>query len=163
MQDKTSLLAATTPQDSSTYHNFLITRKDPNRPDKLLFNVVELMEICKACKQTNKPWTCTHKSYNISGSKSVAKREETLALYPENKKFLALRELFGQAAGGSSGLLSQEGIDQLHSHFVDLDHKAQCIYLSIDPGGGGDGRMGLTAMVDANTIHGPRVVVIFTQ
>lgn len=30
MQDKTSILAATTPQDNSTYHSFLISVRDPD-------------------------------------------------------------------------------------------------------------------------------------
>ena len=95
MQDKTSILAATTPQDSNTYHSFLINVKDPET-GKLLFNVVLLIEVCKACRQPGKKaWKCTHKLGAMSGNKSAAKRNETLLFYRAEDKAIAQRELFG--------------------------------------------------------------------
>ena len=159
MQDKTAILAATTPQDDSTYHSFLISRRDPDRPEQLLFNVVNLMEICKACKASEKPWKCTHKSYNISSNKSTAKRKETLLLYRENQKHVAMRELYGVAAGGSGGLIPDSDIEQLRNNISKLNKPARCIYLGIDPGGGGPGDLGIVGMVETITETGPKHMV----
>lgn len=159
MQDKTAILAATTPQDNSTYHSFLISRRDPDRPEQLLFNVVNLIEICKACKKSEKPWKCEHKSYNTSSNKSTAKRRETELLYPPNKKHIAMRELFGQAAGGSGGLIPDDDIQVLHSNICSIELPPRAIYLGIDPGGGGPGELGIVAMVETMTPEGPRTVV----
>lgn len=160
MQEKTAILAATTPQDNSTYHSFLISRKDPDRPEQPLFNVVNLMEICKKCRnESDKPWKCTHKAYNTSSNKGRSKIKETLTLYRDNQKHVAMRELFGQAASGTGGLLPAEYIEQFKNSISALETPPRCIYLGIDPSGGGLGELGVVAMVEDISARGMRFVV----
>jgi len=159
MQEKTAILAATTPQDNSTYHSFLISRRDPDRPEERLFNVVDLMEICKACKESEKPYRCTHKAYNTSSNKGRSQIKETLALYRDNQRHVAMRELFGQAASGAGGLFPQEYIDRFTNAVDSLDVAPRCIYLGIDPSGGGIGEMGVVAMIETAGPNGMRFMV----
>lgn len=162
MQEKTAILAATTPQDNSTYHSFLISRKDPDRPEQLLFNVVNLMEICRKCREnSDEPWKCTHKAYNTSSNKGRSKIKETLTLYRDHQKHVAMRELFGQAASGSGGLLPAEYIKQVSESVDALENPPRCIYLAIDPSGGGLGELGVVALVEDWGPKGMRFVVSY--
>jgi len=160
MQEKTSILAATTPQDNSTYHSFLINIKDPDT-GKLLFNVVHLVEICKACRNSSNPLGCTHKYDEMSGNKSAAKRKETMRFYRPEQKHIAQRELLGQQASGSTGLIPKERIERFStsSVIIPLVPNFRCIYLGIDPGGGGPGELGIVGMAELVTDIGPKLVV----
>jgi len=154
MQEKTAILAATSPKDSGTYHNFLITRKDPENPKKNLFNVVYLYEICKDCRGTEKAADCTHMMDNISKNKNAARRRQTAACYPPNRSANRDQELFGITQTYSKGLVPPELIEDLSKNIEDLRHPARCVYLGIDPGGGGDGKLGIVGVAEQLTEYG---------
>lgn len=149
---QTSILAATTPQDNSTYHAYLINVKDPET-GKRVFNVVNLVEVCKACLASAKPWKCTHMSERISGSKSEAARRQTMLFYRPGQKHVAMRELMGQQASGNGGLLASEWVEAFHASEVLLRDRPRAIYLGIDPGGGGPGELGVVGIVETMSME----------
>lgn len=158
MQDKTSILAATTPQDNSTYHAFLIEVRDPDT-GKRIFNVVNLVEVCKACRRSAKPWKCTHMSDRISTVKSEAARRQTMLFYRAGQKHVAQRELMGQSATNSGSVLHEDWIQAFGASSIPLVTQPRCIYLAIDPGGGGPGELGIIAMVETASREGTRLAV----
>lgn len=159
MQDKTSILAATTPQDNSTFHSHLINVRDPET-GKRIFNVVNLVEVCKSCLKSSKPWKCSHMSDRISGSKSEAARKQTMLFYRPGQKHVAMRELMGQQASDTSGLIPDEWIKTFHNSTVDIKDRPRAIYLGIDPGGGGPGELGVIGIAETlSPEHGARLAV----
>lgn len=158
MQKKTSVLAATSPQGSNSYNNYLLGLKNPTT-GKNIFNVVLLKEICKACRGTDKAWKCEHKSTAMSGNKSAAKRKDTLSFYRSNQKHIAMRELYGKASDGNGGLIPERLIKRLKESSVPIDKPARAVYIGVDPGGGGDGKTGLCAIVETLTDRGAKLAV----
>lgn len=159
MQDKTSILAATTPQDNSTYHAYLINVKDPES-GKRVFNVVNLVEVCKSCLKTSKPWKCSHMSERISGSKSEAARKQTMLFYRPGQKHVAMRELMGQQNSETGGLIPVEWMENFHTSSIPVEDRPRAIYLGIDPGGGGPGELGVIGIAETISLeHGPRLAV----
>jgi len=159
MQEKTSLLAATSPQGTNSFQRFMMNIKDPDTGDYLI-NSIELQEVCRACKAAGKALTCTHKIYAMSSNKSQGKRAAVQAFY-EGDDHLAERELLGQTADDSTGLLPPERIQRFLSRRIKLpvNPNIACVYLAIDPGGGGPGKMGIVAMVSVHTEYGDGLVV----
>lgn len=159
MQDKTSILAATTPQDNTTYHAFLINVLDPDTNERI-FNVVNLIEVCKACKKTDKPWKCTHMADRISGSKSQASRDQTLLFYRDGQQAVALRELFGEQSKNTSGLLPEPWIERFLKSEIHIKDPVRALYLAVDPGGGGPGELGIVGIVETLSVeYGARLAV----
>lgn len=162
MQDKTSILAATTPQDNTTYHAFLLNARDKTTGERL-FNVVNLFEVCKSCLAGKTPWKCTHNQDRISASKSKAARDQTLALYRDGQQAVALRELFGQASKNTTNLIPTEHSDLFKKSTVHITDPVRALYIGIDPGGGGPGELGVVGIAETfdnqGTIPGPRLAV----
>lgn len=106
MQDKTSILAATTPQDDNTYHAFLLNCRDRTTGERL-YNVVFLFEVCEDCLKGASPWKCVHNQDRISGSKSKAARDQTMEMFRDGQQSVMMRELFGQATKNTSTLIPE--------------------------------------------------------
>ena len=161
MQDKTSILAATTPQDTSTFQCHLINVKDPETGRKI-FNVINLVEVCKSCLVSAKPWKCSHMAERISGSKSEAARKQTMLFYRPGQKHVMMRELLGQQSSESGGLIPAIWIERFHTSEMVPEDRPRAIYLGIDPGGGGPGELGVIAVAETMSMqYGPRLVVSF--
>jgi hypothetical protein len=161
MQKKTAILAATTPQDNSTFHAHLCNVRDPET-NKRIFNVVYLVEVCKACLKTAKPFQCTHMDDRISGSKSADARKQTMLFYGPGEKHVAMRELMGQQAGGNSGLLPQDRIERFHASSIIISDMPRAIYIGIDPGGGGPGELGIVGIAETMSMeYGQKLAVRF--
>ena len=146
MQTKTSLLAATTPQDNTTFHAALLNLIDPST-GKPVFNVVNLVEVCPKCLLTDKPWKCTHRSDQISGSKSQYDRDITLLMF-RNAQSTAVRELFGQQTQSKDNLLQDEWIERFYKSSATFEHSVRALYMGVDPGGGGSGQMGVCVIAE---------------
>ncbi len=117
------------------------------------------MEICKACKQSDHPEKCRHKDYNMSRSKSFHKRKLAYQMYGADKKS-AQSELAGFSSREASNILSRAQIDMLmKSDPVTINHQISCVYLSVDPSGGGSSRLGIVAYCEVMTENGQRNVV----
>lgn len=156
MQKKTSVLAATSPQGTNSYNQYLLGLKNPTT-GKNIFNVVLLKEVCKACRNTDKAYSCEHKGTAMSGNKSAAKRKDTLSFY--RNKDVAQRELYGLATDGQGGLIPERLIKRLQQSTVVVDKPARAVYIGIDPGGGGQGKLGFCALVETLTDRGAKLAV----
>jgi len=149
MQAKTAIIGATSPQGKNTYQSYLMDLVDPESGKKI-FNVVELVEVCKKCRESDEPLNCKHKLDMMSGNKSSEKRDITHLFYREEDRHLAMRELMGQRADGSSGRLMENWIKNFSMTREPISMRPRCVYLGIDPGGGGAGELGITGMVEHN-------------
>lgn len=162
MQPKTSILAATSPQDNTSFHAFMINVVDPSTNERV-FNVVNLVEVCKACLETETPWKCVHTQDRLSGSKSKAARDQTSLFYRNGQGAVQARELFGIASKNNTGLLPPAHVEMFFKSSVHISAPVPVLYLAIDPGGGGSGEMGVVGLVDTVITEGaqtgPRFVV----
>lgn len=162
MQPKTSILAATSPQDNTSFHAFMINVIDPATNERV-FNVVNLVEVCKACMESETPWKCVHTQDRLSGSKSKAARDQTALFYRTGQGAVQARELFGIASKNNTGLLQPGQVDLFWKSSVHISAPVPVLYLAIDPGGGGSGEMGIIGLVDTVIIEGtqpgPRLAV----
>ena len=132
---------------------------DPDTNERI-FNVVNLIEVCKACKKTDKPWKCTHMADRISGSKSQASRDQTLLFYRDGQQAVALRELFGEQSKNTSGLLPEPWIERFLKSEIHIKDPVRALYLAVDPGGGGPGELGIVGIVETLSVeYGARLAV----
>jgi len=132
--------------------------RDPDT-GKRIFNVVNLVEVCKSCRRSAKPWKCTPMSDRISTITSEAARRQTMLFYRAGQEHVAQRELMGQAASNSGNLIHDSWIGTLKTRCIDIVVPPRCVYLAIDPGGGGPGELGVIAMVETPTPVGDRLAV----
>lgn len=154
MQPKTSILAATSPQDNTSYHAFMMNATDKST-GRRIFNVVNLVEVCEVCAATETPWTCVHAQDRLSWSKSAAARNETAAFYRKGQDAVRGRELFGIANKNTSNLLPPTHVDLFFNSSVEVREPARVLYLAIDPGGGGPGELGMVGLVESHVSSGP--------
>lgn len=101
-------------------------------------------------------------AYNTSGNKTRSKIKETMSLYRANQTHVMMREILGQSASGQGGILPQQYIDDFIKSVDTLENAPRCIYLAIDPAGGGTGEMGIVALVETWGDTGPRFMVHYT-
>lgn len=160
MQEKTSILAATTPQDNTTYNAYLINLKDPETGESI-FNVVHLFEVCDDCRGTPHAWQCNHAPDRISGSKTRKSRTESLLFYQDGDEEIGGRELFGVGNKNSNNLLLSEVITKFRESVVEIRNPVRALYLGIDPGGGGPGDLGICGIVETMTESGSFLAVSF--
>lgn len=160
LQEKTSILAATTPQDNTSYNSFLISLKDPETNEHI-FNVVNLFEVCIKCRAGDKPWQCTHQPDRISGSKTRKSRDITKLFYSDGDGEIGGRELYGVGNKNTNNLLLTRLVQQFRKSSVKIQRRVRALYLAIDPGGGGPGDLGIVGVAETNGEQGPRLAVIF--
>jgi len=159
MQEKTALLAATSPQGANnSYCSYLLNLTDNG---KHVFNVINLMEVCKTCRAGKNPELCTHKSLVRSANKSAKKIRLTYLMYDAGDKGKAMEELYGQERKSKGGVIPDEFVDAFKSNVRALDHRPRAIYCSFDPGGGSSaGQFGICVAVEINTLsEGVKIVV----
>jgi hypothetical protein len=158
MQEKTSILAATTPQDNTSYNSFLINLKDPETKESI-FNVVNLFEVCIKCRAGDKPWQCTHQPDRISGSKTRKSRTLAQLFYSDGDAEVGGRELFGIGNKNTNNLLLTRVIQRFRKSTCRIQRRVRALYLAIDPGGGGPGDLGIVGLAEINGDEGPRLAV----
>lgn len=158
MEFQNSIIAATSPQSEDSYNHFLINLINPVTK-KHAYNVVYLYEVCKACLDAGKPWKCTHNQEQLSASKNQATVDEVRAAYRPGQTAAKLRETFGVTTGGNDKIIQAEYITAFFNERVKIDGKPRCIYLAIDPTGGGDSELGVVGIVETSSEQGAKLAV----
>jgi hypothetical protein len=162
MQEKTSLLAATSPKGAaSSYCSLLLNVKDADGEN--LFNVVRASEWCKDCLAKGISESCTHKTLARSSNKSQKKMKNTFLMYQDGDVDKAMEEMYGQEAKTKGGIIPDEKVREFKENVRQLTHRPRCVYISLDPGGGGkSSQMGVIIAAEINTASsGVKLVVSF--
>jgi hypothetical protein len=83
-----------------------------------------------------------------------------MLFYRPGQKHVAMRELMGQQASDTGGLLPDEWVSNFHDSCVNLEDRPRAIYLGIDPGGGGPGELGIIGIAETMSMqNGPKLAV----
>jgi hypothetical protein len=162
MQEKTALLAATSPKGAaSSYCSLLLNVKDEN--GEHLFNVVRASESCKDCLAKGVSETCTHKALARSKNKSAKKMKNTFLMYGDTDYDKAMEEMYGQESKSKGGVIPESKVQEFKKNIRQLTHRPRCVYISIDPGGGGNSsEMGVIVAAEINSpSNGIKLVVCF--
>jgi hypothetical protein len=151
MQEKTALLAATSPKGAaSSYCSLLLNVKDEDGEN--LFNVVRASESCKDCLAKGISETCTHKALARSKNKSAKKMKNTFLMYQDGDYDKAMEEMYGQESKSKGGIIPDEKVTEFKANVKKLTNRPRCVYISLDPGGGGkSSQMGVIIAAEMNT------------
>jgi hypothetical protein len=155
----TSIITATSMPLENLVFEHLMNAKNP-MSDEPIFSVVKVDEVCKACRAAGTSLSCMHKLHKMSGNKSVGTRAATLALFPAGNRSQAEKELLNVDTGAGNHLLKESDINKFINSMIHVTKKPRCIYIGIDPGGGGLGHMGLCAIAEQPTVDGDTLAVI---
>lgn len=150
MEFRNSIIAATSPQSEDSFNHHLINLRNPIT-NQLVYNVVYLYEVCKPCLDAGKPWKCTHMQEQLSDSKRQDTVDEVRLGYRAGQTAAKLRETFGVTTSGGNRLIPDQYISQFFAKVIEVDPQPRCIYMGIDPSGGGDSEMGVVAIVESFT------------
>jgi hypothetical protein len=75
-----------------------------------------------------------------------------------------MRELFGQQNQNTSGLLHDAWMEKLLVSEIHIEDPVRCLYMAVDPGGGGPGELGVIGIVETiSPKYGARLAVIFSH
>jgi phosphopantothenoylcysteine synthetase/decarboxylase len=160
MQEKTALLAATTPKGSAnSYCSLLLNVKDEKGEN--LFNVIRASEFCKECLAKGVSETCTHKALARSKNKSSKKMKNTFLMYQEGDLDTAMEEMYAQESKSKGGIIPESKVKEFKENIRQLTNRPRCVYISIDPGGGGkSSQMGVVVAAEINSASsGVKLVV----
>lgn len=150
MEFRNSIIAATSPQSEDSFNHHLINLKNPITGQNV-YNVVYLYEVCKPCLDAGKPWKCTHMQEQLSDSKRQDTVDEVRLGYRAGQTAAKLRETFGVTTSGTNRLIPDQFVNQFFKSMIEVDPQPRCIYMGIDPSGGGDSEMGVAAIVESFT------------
>ena len=142
----TSLIAISTPQDSTNFYSELFELKDEK--GEALFNTIQISLICDKCKQSDHPETCTHRSHLLPPWKSKAKLAMVRSIYGEQTGLLQ-RESLGVITQDSRSVFPEDRITAIFSRVTNppSDFEPRYVYTSCDPTGGGQSRMCLVSFL----------------
>lgn len=158
MQDKTSLLAATTPKGAyNSYAGKLMKFK--RQDGSLIFNVVKSEELCEKCIAEGNDDICPHRAALRSKNKSTQKIRDTGLLYDDEDR--KKEELYGYEVSTRGRIIDQETVDTFRTHVIDFNQHPRCVYVSIDPSGGGSGsQLGIVVAAEyVDPKFGPKLTV----
>jgi hypothetical protein len=153
LQEKTSLIAASSPKGSAnTFASRLIEARS-KVDGKLIFNVVRAVEVCKKCLQNGTPETCNHDPLSRSFNKSQRKAQDTMAIYGDGDDYdVGMEENLGIESKSKGGIIPNVMVEEFKENIAAFNMRPRCIYLSIDPGGGGKGsQIGVVIAAEMNT------------
>lgn len=159
MEYRNSIIAATSPQTEDSYNHHLITLINP-LTGKNVYNVVYLYEVCQACLDAGKAHKCTHNQEQLSDSKRQETVDEVRLGYRAGQSAAKLRETAGVTTSGVDRLIPADYITRFFNTRVkvkspsltlQIDGKPRCLYLAIDPSGGGDSELGIVGIVESYT------------
>jgi hypothetical protein len=151
MQEKTALVAASSPKGAAnSYCSRLIAAKDED--GEPIFNTIRASESCKACLAAGVSETCNHKTLARSKNKSSRKMKATAALYQDGDYDTMMEEMYGLESSSKGGIIPDSAVQSFRENVKTLTHRPRCVYISIDPGGGGKGsQMGVIVAAELNT------------
>jgi hypothetical protein len=152
MEFRNSIIAATSPQSEDSFNHHLITLKDKNT-GKNLFPVVYLFEVCDACTKAGKQAKCTHMGDQLSDSKRQDAVDAVRQAYRASQSAAKLRETFGVTTSSIERVVPAQYVERFFSNTIDIDDHPRCIYMAIDPSGGGDSEMGVVAICESFTMQ----------
>jgi len=145
-QSKTTLVAISTVTTNISFFKKLMETKDVN--GNFVFNSEAWTPICEECRKGPRPLWCPHKIHKMSDGKSMDKISKLAAFYTGDVSTM-LQELFGVATSSDSTFFTEEEIHNIiHGVPISINARPPCIYLAIDPGGGGPGELSAVAMVE---------------
>lgn len=151
MQEKTALVAASSPKGAANSYcsRLIAAHDDEGNP---IFNTVRASESCKACLAAGISETCNHKALSRSKNKSTRKMKATAALYQDGDYDTMMEEMYGLESNSKGGIIPDSAVKTFLENIKTLLHRPRCVYISIDPGGGGKGsQMGVIVAAELNT------------
>ena len=150
----TSLIAISTPQDSTNFYSELFELKD--HEGNPMFNTIKISLICDKCMKSDKPEQCTHRTHLLPPWKSRAKLSMVREIYGDQTALLQ-RESLGAITQDAASVFPEEEITVTFAKaLVDSPTMTpRTVYVSCDPTGGGASRMCLVSFI----IYGGSVYV----
>lgn len=153
LQEKTSLIAASSPKGSAnTFASRLIEARS-KVDGELIFNVVRAVEVCKQCLEKGIPEACNHDPLSRSFNKSQRKTQDTMAFYGDGDDYaVGMEEGLGIESKSNGGIIPNIMVEEFKENIQGFNMRPRCVYLSIDPGGGGKGsQIGVIIAAEINT------------
>ncbi len=144
-QSHTCLIAITTPRSSEHFFSALLKLVDP-ATGKPIFNVLRIGNPCDVCKQTDKPWLCTHKTDELPPWKSFRKQNKYASVY-EGHEEDNIREQWGMEADSHSRAFNKHIVDRFKERLpvpVPKEPPLEVVMTS-DPAGAGDSGFAIMA------------------
>ena len=142
----TSLIAISTPQDSTNFYSELFELKDKQGNE--LFNTIKVSLICDKCMEADHPESCTHRTHLLPPWKSKAKLAMVREIYGEQTALLQ-RESLGAITQDSSSVFPEQEVELVFQKTLGEPPTLipKTVYISCDPTGGGSSRMCLVAFI----------------
>jgi hypothetical protein len=156
MQSTTCLIAITTPRESEHFFSGLLRLVDPDTGDPL-FNILRIGDPCDACKKTETPWLCSHKTEELPPWKSMKKQSKFLPIY-EGNEHLNLREQWGMEADSTSLAFKKERVKSFaERELYSVGENPKVIWLASDPAGAGRSEHGICGAY----FDGGKMIIIY--
>lgn len=142
----TSLIAISTPQDSTNFYSELFDLKGSD--GEALFNTIKVSLICDSCMDSEHPERCTHRTHLLPPWKSKAKLAMVREIYGDQTDLLQ-RESLGAITQDASSVFPEDALTTIFSRGRQSPPTKipRAIYISCDPTGGGASRMCLVAFL----------------
>lgn len=144
-QSHTCLIAITTPRSSEHFFSALLKLIDPST-GKPIFNVLRIGNPCDPCKNSDKPWLCTHKTDELPPWKSFRKQNKYSRVYEGGHEEDNIREQWGMEADSFTRAFNKHIVDK----FKELppvpppDVPPPWIAIASDPAGAGESGFSIT-------------------
>lgn len=153
LQEKTSLIAASSPKGSANTFASRLVEARSKVDGELIFNVVRAVEVCKMCLEKGTPETCTHDPLSRSFNKSQRKAQDTMAIYGDGDDYaVGMEENLGIESKTGGGIIPNIMVEEFKENILEFNMRPRCVYLSVDPGGGGKGsQIGVIIAAEINT------------
>jgi len=87
--------------------------------------------------------------------------KQTAELYQDGDRDTMMEEMYGQESTSKGGIIPDSKVQQFKENIKILTHRPRCVYVSMDPGGGGkSSQMGVIVAAEMNTpASGVKLVV----
>lgn len=147
---RTCVIMISTPKGQDNIYTWLTdlvdTSVDPPVP---LFNVVRAGKVCQACVAADKAFSCTHMRTSTPAWKSESKIARMKILYADRPD-LELMEIKGVSADSERAAFTRAHVDAMFGNVVVRVHNIKCVYIAVDPSGGGSSEFAAVAFVEDN-------------
>jgi hypothetical protein len=156
---RTCIIGISTPMGDDNILTWLIRLMDASKGvPRPLFNVVQAGRVCPACVEAERAFDCTHMRFSVPPWKSKTKMARMNIVYAERPELL-VREVLGGVANSEHKAYLPSEID---AFFKNVSHdvtNVKCVYLAVDPSGGGPSEFAAVAAVE----DGQRLSVRYTH
>lgn len=161
MQDRTGIVGLTTPKgEKKQFFKHLMRAKD--KEGNPIFLKLQNKEACDACIELNRQDTCPHEVYSRSTNKTAKSMEKARLVYGEEYATAGNEELLGMDTSERGSIIPSKDIEAFQSNVIKMDKPPRCVYLSIDPGGGGkNSEMGIIIAAEVVGPYGVKIAVSY--